>query len=187
MTDVVAIIAVKKKSNRLKNKNVLLINNKPLFLHTIDPLIKSKKIKDIYIATNSGAVKDYCKYNTKIKIIWRGPNKSKTNEPLIDVLKFSYSTIQKSYKYIITILANAPGHTVKQVNDALTLIKKKNLSEVRSFNAGGEETGLIVFNAKNFSKKKEISSYIGMIKSSAKEIHFRSEWLEEMSIKYATV
>ena len=53
MTDVVAIIAVKKNSSRLKNKNILLINNKPLFLHTIDPLIKSKKIKNIYIATNS--------------------------------------------------------------------------------------------------------------------------------------
>ena len=176
MTDVVAIIAVKKNSSRLKNKNILLINNKPLFLHTIDPLIKSEKIKHVYIATNSKTVKNYSRYSNKIKIIWRGPNKSNTNEPLIEVLKFSYSSIQKSYKYIITILANSPGHTKKQVNEAIDLIKKKDLSEVRSFNSSGEETGLMVFNVKNFIKKKEISSYLGMIKSSASEIHYKKDF-----------
>lgn len=175
MNDVVAIVAVKKNSKRLKNKNILKIKKKPLFYHTIRPLIKSKLINEIYISTNSKIVEHYCNI-LKIKTIWRGPNKSKTNEPLLDVLKYSYSTLNKSYKYLITILANAPGHTIKEIEKAVKLIKKNKLSEVRSFNSRGQETGLLVFNINELLKKNQISSYVGMIKSSATEIHSKKDF-----------
>lgn len=175
MKNVVAIIAVKKNSRRLKNKNILLINKKPLFFYTIKPLINSKLIDRIFVATNSKIVETYCK-NFKINTIWRGPNKSKTNEPLLDVLKYSYSTLDKSYKYLVTILANAPGHTTKEINNAIKLIEKKKLSEVRSFDSRGQETGLLVFNIKELMKKNQISSYVGMIKSSAVEIHYKKDF-----------
>ena len=177
MKDIVAIIAVKKKSKRLKNKNILKIKKKPLFFYAIQPLIKSKLINEIYVSTNSKIVEKYCNI-FKIKTIWRGPNKSKTNEPLLDVLKYSYSTLNKSYKYLITILANAPGHTIKEIEKAIKLIKKKKLSEVRSFNSKGEETGLLVFNINELLKKNQISSYIGMIKSSAHEIHSKKDFYQ---------
>lgn len=175
MKDVVAIIAVKKNSKRLKNKNILNIKKKPLFFYTIQPLIKSKLINELYVSTNSRIVENYCKI-FKIKTIWRGPNKSKTNEPLLDVLKYSYSTLKKSYKYLITILANAPGHTSKQIEKAIKLIRTNKFSEVRSFNSKGQETGLLVFNIKELLKKNQISSYIGMIKSSAIEIHYKKDF-----------
>lgn len=175
MSDVVAIIAVKKKSRRLKNKNILLIDKKPLFFHTIKPAINSKLIDNVFVSTNSVTVQAFCE-SFKINTIWRGPNKSRTNEPLFDVLKYSYSTLNKSYKYLVTILANAPGHTTKEINDAIKLIKKKKLSEVRAFNAKGEETGLLVFEIKEFMKKSQISSYVGMIKSSAIEIHTQKDF-----------
>lgn len=177
MKDVVAIIAVKKKSYRLKNKNILEINGMPLFYYSIKPLLKCKLIDDVYISTNSKYVLNYCKQK-KISTIWRGPNKSKTNEPLLDVLKYSYSNLNKSYKYILTILSNAPGHKPHIIDKAIKMIKENKLSEVRSFNSHGEENGLMVFNVKDFLKKFQISSYIGMVKSSAKEIHFKKEFEE---------
>lgn len=175
MKKVVAIVAVKKDSVRLKNKNILLKNKKPLFMHSINPLLKSKIVDEIYVSTNSEIALNYCK-KFKIKTIWRNYANSRNNQPLLDVLQYSYRKIKKSYKYIITIMANCPGHSVKKVNECIKLIQKYKLKEVRSFNNQGEENGLMVFERKYFLKKKELSTYMGIIKSPVFEIHYFNEF-----------
>ena len=179
----VAIIAVKKNSRRLKNKNLLKFKKKPLFLITISPLLKLRDKIDIFISTNSEEVKSICN-KENIPIIWRGPNKSEPNEPLIDVLKYSYSSLNHKYKYLITILANSPGHKKDQILKSLKLIEKNNYHEIRSFNSSGEESGLMIFNVTELLKKKDISSYIGMVKSECFEIHYEKDWIRYKSSRF---
>lgn len=179
----VAIIAVKKNSKRLRNKNLLKFKNKPLFLISISPLLKLKHMMDIFISTNSKEVKLICE-KENIPIIWRGPNKSGSNEPLLDILKYSYSSLNNKYKYLITILANSPGHKKNQIIKSMKLIEKKKYHEIRSFNYKGEETGLMIFNIKELLKKNNISSYIGMIKSDCFEIHYKKDWIKYKSGRY---
>ena len=50
---ILAIIPARSGSKRLKNKNFLKFNKKPLFLHIVDKLKKIKKIKTILISTDS--------------------------------------------------------------------------------------------------------------------------------------
>ena len=50
---IVAIIPAKLSSKRLKNKNMSLVNGKPLIQYTINYAKKSTLLDDIYVSTDS--------------------------------------------------------------------------------------------------------------------------------------
>lgn len=50
---VVAFLPAKRKSNRINNKNIRLLDGKPLFLHTLDNLKECKLIDEIYLDSES--------------------------------------------------------------------------------------------------------------------------------------
>jgi len=174
-SSVVAIIPVKGNSLRFPKKNLKLINKVPLFWHSIKCIIDCKAIKDIFVATDSTKVKNYC-LKRGIKIIWRGPNKKKHQEQFFDVLKYAYGTLDKSYNYVVSVLANSPEHKTEQVNNAIKMIKTNKFQEVRSYNEKGEETGLFAFRSFIFEKRFEISNHLGAIRSNSKEIHYKKEF-----------
>ena len=61
-----AIILARKNSKGLKNKNIRLLNRKPLIAHTIELLKKSKQIDDIVVSTDSRTIKKLAtKYEVK--------------------------------------------------------------------------------------------------------------------------
>ena len=49
---IVALIPLRKNSIRIKNKNVLKINNRPLFSFCLNEALKSKLISKVFIATD---------------------------------------------------------------------------------------------------------------------------------------
>ena len=57
---IVAIIPIKKISQRVKNKNFLKINKKPLFRYLLDK-IKKCNFDEVYVDSDSLEVKKYCK------------------------------------------------------------------------------------------------------------------------------
>ena len=69
----VAIIPAKGKSNRLPNKNMKLIDNKPMLHYTIDYVKKSRLVKDFFVSTEDKKIIDYCNL-TGTKTIKRSEN-----------------------------------------------------------------------------------------------------------------
>jgi CMP-N-acetylneuraminic acid synthetase/regulator of RNase E activity RraA len=53
---VVAFLPVKGKSNRIENKNIKLLDGKPLFLHTLEKLIKCDFIDEVYLDSESDEI-----------------------------------------------------------------------------------------------------------------------------------
>ena len=45
-------IDCKKNSKSVKNKNLLFLKGKPLYMHNIDYALKSKQISDVFITTD---------------------------------------------------------------------------------------------------------------------------------------
>jgi CMP-N,N'-diacetyllegionaminic acid synthase len=174
-TSVVAIIPVKGDSLRFPKKNLKILKGEPLFWHSIKCIFNCKNIKEIYVATDSLEVKKYC-LKKRIKIIWRGPNKKNHEEQFFDVVKYAYGTLDKSYQYVISVLANSPEHKTPQVDESIKMIKTNKFQEVRSYNEKGEETGLFAFRSFIFEKRFEISNHLGAIKSDSKEIHYKKEF-----------
>ncbi len=172
---IVAIIPVKKNSIRFPKKNLKILNGKPLFWHSITCIINSTNIDKVYVATDSQDVKKYC-IKKGVKIIWRGPNKSDNEEQFFDVVKYAYATLDKSYDYVISVLANSPQHNVKKVDEAIKMITTNKFQEIRSYNNKGEETGLFAFRSDIFKRRFEISNHLGAIKSNSNEIHYKKEF-----------
>jgi CMP-2-keto-3-deoxyoctulosonic acid synthetase len=173
---VVALIAAKYNSNRFPGKNAYIYKGKPLFLHSVDTLLSSQYVDDIFVCTNSESIVDTCQ-KAAVKTIWRGPNVSNDEEPLISVLNFGYKLLPKPYDILITIMANCPCHNTRDVENALTMLAENaDLLEARGFNSFGKESGLIALRTSVLSNAFQISSHIGMIKTDGVEIHYESDF-----------
>ena len=173
--NLIAIIAIKKNSKRFPRKNLQLINKEPLFCHSIKPFLAILKPKDIYIATDSQWIKSFC-LKKKLNVIWRGPNKNEDEEQWFEVIKFAYSSLNFSSNYVLSVLANSPFHSKKNLRDLKKQTLTSKFDEVRSFDKNGKETGLFGFKSKIFSKRYEISNHLGSIIGEAEEIHYKKEF-----------
>lgn len=69
---VVAFLPVKGTSERIKNKNTSLLNGKPLFLHTLEKLMKCDFIDEVYLDTEMDSIYEMAKY-TGCKFLKRDP------------------------------------------------------------------------------------------------------------------
>ena len=56
----IVIIPAKGGSKRLHNKNMHLINGKPLIHYTLNYVKKCEEINDVYVSTDSTEIKNYC-------------------------------------------------------------------------------------------------------------------------------
>ncbi len=70
---VVAFLPAKGNSDRVKNKNLRLLDGKPLFLHTLEKLINSQIFDEVYLDTESEEIIKLAQY-TGCKIMRRDPN-----------------------------------------------------------------------------------------------------------------
>lgn len=63
---VIAVIPVKSTSSRIKNKNIKLLGDKPLFIHTLEKLLLIKELDEVWIDTDSNDIINIIKnYNYK--------------------------------------------------------------------------------------------------------------------------
>ena len=179
---IVGIIAAKENSNRFPGKNIYELNGVPLFWHSVSPLLQSKRVDDVYVVTDSLYIKEYC-IERDVNVLWRPKNATIDEDPLLSIMKFAYYNLDVPYDFIVTIMANCPGHTVDSVDEAIELIEKNDFLEIRSFNNKNEESGLMIFRKNVIINNSQISSHIGFIKSDTKEIHFKND-IYEIQAKY---
>ncbi len=95
LRNIAVFIPIKEHSERVPNKNFLLINGKPLHNILIDRLIKSKIISKIYVNTDSKKIIDYYKNNNLVKVIKRDPNVIGDFVSMNDVIDSSLDDIEE--------------------------------------------------------------------------------------------
>ena len=69
---VVAFLPVKGSSLRIPSKNTKLLDGKPLFLHSLEKLLKCDFIDEVYLDTESEEITELAKFNNH-KILHRDP------------------------------------------------------------------------------------------------------------------
>jgi len=132
-----ALVPIKEKSKRLKNKNFIKIRNKHLFEHTLTTLKKSKFINKIYLSTDSRKAANIAKKKYKIKIPFMRPKNISQNLSDDKGYIFHFLSFLKKEEflpeYIMQMRVTTPFRDVKILKDAISLIKKKpNSSSLRS-------------------------------------------------------
>ena len=145
----VVIIPAKGGSTRLPNKNMHLLNGRPLMEYTLDYVKKCKQIDDLYVTTDSEEIIKYC--NSKnIKVIKR-PVKLGGDTPIIDVYKHALLNIKKLdfITILIGLQVDHPDRTIP-LEEALKIFTESKVDRLFSKDKNGTKNGAHYILSKHF-------------------------------------
>jgi CMP-N-acetylneuraminic acid synthetase len=114
----VAIIPIKSRSERVKDKNFRILNNVPLYENFLNKL-KKCDFDEIYVDTDSQIIKDYCLKNN-FSVIDRLASLSKDDANGNDLLLHHSSIIDADYYFQLFI--TSPLLTTNTINSCISFI-----------------------------------------------------------------
>lgn len=126
MNNPIIIMPVKYQSKRLKNKNILPINNMPMFVYVAKKFLKQKIFTRFFVSTESKKIKNLCK-KYGIKIINRPKHLSKSNVEKQAVIVHAVKKINniKKNDIIISLQPNSPEVKPVDIKKAINFFKNK--------------------------------------------------------------
>lgn len=115
---ILAITLARGGSEKIKKKNIVNINGKPLLQYTVDEVKKSKYIDKYIISTDDDETINVCK-KLKVSYFKRGmefaSNMAKSSDAIIEVVK----NIGIDYCYVIEIMCTNPLKTVEDIDGCI--------------------------------------------------------------------
>ena len=122
-------------SKRIKNKNLIKLNNKPLIKYTLDVCKKFKNI-DTIVSTENKKIRDYCIKHGVTNVYSRPNNLSKDNTSMIDVILNYIEYLSKKkiikYKNIVLLQPTSPLRTFEEIKKSMNFFLEKKLSSLAS-------------------------------------------------------
>ncbi len=133
---VYAVILARSGSKKIKNKNILKLNKKPLISYPIKASIKSKSINKTFVLTDSiKYAKIAEKYGAIIPFI-RPKKISNDNSRDIEAFKYFYNWLEENNKkkpyLIVHLRATAPMVDYKIIDKAVSYFLKNNADSMKS-------------------------------------------------------
>ena len=130
------VIPARAGSKGIKNKNVSLLNNKPLIQYTIDTAKKIRGNCQIVVSTDCQKVRKIIKKNS-LKFYGYRPKKLCTDYALTkDVVKYELKKFEKIYKFkffgIILLQPTCPIRKVSTIKKAMNYLNKNSFDSVVS-------------------------------------------------------
>ena len=183
--NIIIIMPARGGSKRLKNKNILPINKKPMFVYTMLQAMRSKKIKKFFVSTENKKIISICKkYN--INYIIRPKHLSKDNVEKQEAIIHAVRQLVKKKYYpntIISLQPNSPETKAKDIDKALTFFEKKlypnnKIKELISVGKNNIQNAAFRIMTYDAVFQKTLSTKIGIFFTNALDIHNKKEYLK---------
>ena len=131
---ILGIILARSGSKTVKDKNIALINGKPLIWYTVKEAIKSKVFDEIIVSTDS---EKYKKISIKcgVSVPFLRPKKLSTGKTkAVDCLKYTLKRFEKikkkKYHYIIELMCTNPLKNYIDIKNVAKIQKKTKADSV---------------------------------------------------------
>ena len=139
---ILAIIPARKNSKRVPNKNMQLIKNKPLVYYAISEALKSKKITDVILTTDSKKILNYGKKFKNLNVPFLRPARLANDKidtfPVVKHALFYMEKIKRiKYDFVILLQPTCPMRKSFDVDSAINLIILKKADSVISISDVG--------------------------------------------------
>ena len=121
----ICIIPARSGSVRIKNKNIIKFQNKPIIYWSIEAAKKSKCFKEIIISTDSEKIAKIVKKFKNVSVIKRPKNIAKDKTPLIDVIQHTLKKINIKYDAVCCILPASPLIIYSDIVSSKKLLSNK--------------------------------------------------------------
>jgi CMP-N,N'-diacetyllegionaminic acid synthase len=130
---IVAIIPARKSSKGLKNKNIYPLQGKPLINWTIESVLNSKFINDIYVTSDSDKIEEIA-LQYDINFIKRPSKLANDNSNIVDVIIHALQQIQKKkhFDYLILLQPTSPLRNTLHIDNAIFSIINSNATSLIS-------------------------------------------------------
>lgn len=158
LREVIFIVTARGGSKRLPNKNMKILNGKPLIFWTFNAIKKAYKNARIYISTDSKKIADFSKMmNIKVPFI-RPQSISKDNSSSLSTVKHFLRWMKKKEKklpkYLVLLQPTSPFRTVKTIKECTKkLLKDNNCNAVVAMKYQKGNTGSLKYLDKNMFLK----------------------------------
>jgi CMP-N,N'-diacetyllegionaminic acid synthase len=130
--EVVALIPARSRSTRIKNKNIIKLNNKPLIFYTIKTALNSDLFDDVIVSTDSKKYLRMCKkFGASVPFLRPKKFSTKTSadyfwvKHTLDFLKKN----KKFYKYFFILRPTNPFRTKNSIIEAWNVFKKSKFAD----------------------------------------------------------
>lgn len=120
------IIPARKSSKRLKNKNIKILNGKPLYFWTLNELKELKKKYDCVVSTDSNQIIKGAK-KLDFQFIKRPKKLANDKSKIIDTIKFLLKTYEKKnirYENIVLLQITSPLRKAKDIIESIKIFEK---------------------------------------------------------------
>ena len=166
---IIAVIPAKKDSSRLPNKNMALVNGKPMIYYSIKDAKECPQIDEIYVSTDSDEIETYAKQHG-VKVIRRGSELC-GDIPIVKVYEHALENIQENnVQYIVGIQVDHPDRTTN-LTDAINYILDKKFDELITVDKNGTINGsLKIMDTKALVNGKIAA--VGTIMDDCTNIHY---------------
>jgi CMP-N-acetylneuraminic acid synthetase len=142
---IACIIPARSGSQRIKNKNIIKINNKYLIELIFEKIVKSKKIHDFFLATDDKKIYDKIgSLKRKVNFFHRSKSSS-TSDAKTEVVLEEFLKVYKQFEIIIFVQATNPFINYKYLDNAIEKFINKKYDSLLS-----------VVSSKSFLWKKKI-------------------------------
>lgn len=159
---VIAFIPARIGSRRLKHKNIILFNKKPLICWTVEAAIKSRIFDDIYISTDSSLIKNkLIKFKKDIKFLYRPKKFSGAKTKTSTLIKYliKKNNFKNRYDHFVLLQPTSPLRTKYHINHAWNLYKKENLKCLFSVSEKKNKFPIQTKKKKIYKNNKLINKY----------------------------
>ena len=166
---IIAVIPVKKDSSRLPNKNMSLINGKPMLYYSLKAAKECSLIDKVYVSTDSDEIEAYAKQNDA-EVIRRGQDLC-GDVPIVKVYEHAINMINDpGVKYVVGIQADHPDRKL-DLEDAINYILDKKFDEVITVDGKGTINGsLKIMDAKSLINGK--IGAVGTMMDDCTNVHY---------------
>ena len=161
MKKILGIILARGGSKGIKNKNIKLINGKPLIYWTIKSALKSKKLSKVILSTDSKKIALIGKkYNLNVPFI-RPSKLAKDNTPSVDAIEHALNFLKKSgeeFEFVVLLEPTSPLRSVQDIDKSINKIIMKKADSLVSVCRTDALNPLFLFKKKKgFLKPVKIS------------------------------
>ncbi|MEP0942324.1 MAG: NTP transferase domain-containing protein [Rhizobiaceae bacterium] len=178
---IVAIIPAKGQSGRLPNKNMSLINGRPMIDYTIRDAQGSKLLEEIYVSTDHDAIASHAS-QLGIPVI-RRPESLGGETPIIEV--YRHAVQQLNNPDISIVVGLQPDHPDREVSidEALSAFQRLKADCLVSVEADGTKNGAHYIMARSLIDGTEAKDIVEIV-DDCTNIHF-AEDLERAAARLA--
>jgi len=123
---VLCTICARGGSKGVKNKNVRLINGKPLIAHTIDLALKSGLFSDVVVSTDSDAIAEVAKSHGALILFKRPDNLASDKAAKLPVIRHAFkeaeNILNKKYDVLFDLDATSPLRSLDDLSACMKMI-----------------------------------------------------------------